>query len=136
VYANFRYDLWRNEILLNVSWTQTGGPEPAVELGKYITLWTDNGSVGKTYELGNGTRRVSAPWSWFDGEDHNLTVTGAVQVSFPAFGIEQTYHSGPDVESVSNFPRWIVVVIGLFILLSVIAMICVRAVRTRSEEET
>lgn len=134
VYVDVSYDLWRNEIILRVSWTQTGGPEPAIGSGKWVTVWVDGVELG-TYTVGNGTRRVGAPWSFFDGKDHNVTAIGAVNVVWPTWDAWQTYFSDPELERVSNFPRFAVLMFGLFCLLAVVAIVAVRAIQKRRGDD-
>lgn len=134
VYVDVSYNLWGNEIILSVRWVQTGGPEPALERGKWATVWADGVEVG-TYTIGDGARRVAAPWSFFDGRDHNVTVVGAVNVEWPTWGGWQTYFSDPELERVSNFPRFAVLMFGLFCLLAVVAIVAVRAIQKRREED-
>lgn len=142
VYVDVSYDLWANEIILGVHWVQTGGPEPALETGKWITVWADDVEIG-TYAMpmgghvppSTGYRRVPAPWSFFDGRDHNVTAVGAVNVEWPTWGGDQTYYSDPELERVSNFPRFAVLMFGLFCLLAVVAIVAVRAIHKRREED-
>lgn len=134
VFVDVSYDLWANEIILRVTWVQTGGPEPALERGKWATIWVDGVEVG-TYTVGNGSKRVAAPWSWFDGNDHNITAIGAVNVDWPTWQGWQTYFSDPEIEFVSNFPRFAVQMFGLLCALAVIAIVAVRAIKEKRKED-
>ena len=142
VYVDVSYDLWANEIILGVHWVQTGGPEPALETGKWVTVWADGVEMG-SYTMppgghmlpSTGKLRIAAPWSFFDGRDHNVTAIGAVNVEWPTWGGDQTYYSDPELETISNFPRFAVLMFGLFCLLAVVAIVAVRAIHKRREED-
>jgi len=134
VYVDVSYDLWANEIILKVWWIQSGGPEPALEKARFVVVEADGVDLG-SYTVIDGVKRISAPWSFFDGNDHNVTAIGFVWVDWPTFRGSQTYHSDPDNEWISNFPRFAVLMFGLLCLLAVVAIVAVRAIREKRRED-
>lgn len=127
VIAKVTYDLWHNKWRVRVSWQQSGGPEPALEVGKWALVEVDGKMIG-TYKA-NSTVHVLASWSFLDGGEHTLSVKGAVAVVWPTLARNQTYFSALDTIQVDNFPRWLMFVAAGSIVFVVAMAIIGRAVR-------
>lgn len=115
------YRPFENRLLVNLFWTQSGGPEEAFAIDKWVTVFIDGHLVGKgIFRVKEDHTFVPVPWGVLDGGLHNGTVRGFVLINWST---GPTVHASvPEEITLDNFLRWLLIVtIGMVILIAVIA---------------
>ncbi len=115
------YKSFENRLLIHLFWSQSGGPEEAFAIDKWVTVFIDGHLVGKgIFRVKEDHTFVPVPWGVLDGGMHNGTVRGFVLINWST---GPTVHSSvPEEITLDNFLRWLLIVtIGMVILIAVIA---------------
>lgn len=115
------YRPFENRLLVHLFWTQSGGPEEAFAIDKWVTVFIDGHLVGKgIFRVKEDHTFVLVPWGVLDGGLHNGTVRGFVLINWSTGPTVHT--SVPEEITLDNFLRWLLIVtIGMVILIAVIA---------------
>lgn len=123
VYTKSEYKLWENRLKVSLWWEQTGGPETATAISKWVYVWIDGNQMGGgVIPVKDGFVHVGVPWNALDGGMHNATVIGYVLINWTSGSV--AYQSDPEKLTMDNFPRWLVlVIIFIIVLIAVVATV-------------
>ena len=121
---------------VEIFWTQSGGPEEATALAKWVTVSIDGDSVGTgVFQVEDDHVFVPVPWGPLDGNLHNGSVVGYVLINWTTG--PTTYISEPEHIKLDNFSRFVLIVFFVVFFIVIALALFVRRlnqVRLMKEE--
>lgn len=129
------YDMYGNRLLVNVFWHQSGGPEKAYAISKFLVV-TINGHKLRdspiTVPLDRNWTYVAVPWSALDGAKNNGSVQAFVLINWTAGS--KLYGSEVEEITLDNFVRWVFLLL-IFLIAVVLLLAYVTRYFLRREDE-
>lgn len=120
VQTRSEYRSFENRLLVNLFWSQSGGPEEASAIDKWVTVFIDGHLVGKgIFRVKEDHTFVPVPWNVLDPGMHNGTVRGFVLINWTTG--PSVHSSLPEEITLDNFLRWLIIV-SLFMLILIITV--------------
>jgi hypothetical protein len=133
VYTHSEYDSGTNQLKVELWWTQSGGPEPAVVIKKYLIISVDGSQINGFIEASNVTY-VDMPWNHLDSEEHNITVFGYLEVNWSSG--PAVYRSNAEHLTASNFSKSLLIWFTIVIVFGIVVASVFHKVRRRTDRET
>lgn len=134
VYTKSEYKMWENRLKIDLMWYQTGGPEEAVALARWVSITIDGRSLHPglfQMPTDKNSTHVRVPWNVLDGNMHNITVVGYVSVGWSSGAV--TYQSDPETITVDNLIRFIVIMLAFIFLIVVGLALVAKRLKDRSD---
>lgn len=121
VFTQSEYRSFENRLLVRLFWTQSGGPEEGQATDKWVTVSIDGVVVPPGFfRVKDDHTFVPVPWGAFDGDIHNGTVKGFVQINWTRGPI--TYGSVPEDIVLDNSLRFLIILTVTMVIVILILL--------------
>jgi hypothetical protein len=132
VYTASEYLMWENRLKVSLWWEQTGGPETANAISKWLKVTIDGDVIHKGYiQVDDGFVYVPVTWNALDGGFHQIEVQGNVLINWTSGST--IYQSDVEKLVADNFWRWVFLVAIFLIIMSVVVYFVLRYLAERRE---